>query len=141
MDANLHVDKLMDEEESRHGRRRKNSLLNMLTETCGGLEAVRSRRKHNEGTVGESKSIGEEPGRGEGEEIQSGSEEGMLSPAEDKEDDEEERLCKQRVLGVMRELSVFHSERVTAWRGVLRDCANKSPPRDSDQQEASTTGT
>ncbi|XP_034082237.1 death domain-containing protein 1 [Gymnodraco acuticeps] len=141
MDANLHVDKLMDEEESRHGRRRKNSLLNMLTETCGGLEAVRSRRKHNDGTVGGRKSIGEEPGRGKGEEIQSGSEEGMLSHAEDKEDDEEERLCKQRVLGVMRELSVFHSERVTAWRGVLRDCANKSPPGDSDQQEASTRDT
>ncbi|KAK5848341.1 hypothetical protein PBY51_005965 [Eleginops maclovinus] len=134
MDGNLDLNKQMYEDESHHDRRGKNCLLNMLTETFGGLEAVRSRRKHNDSTVGGRKSIGGEPGRG--------SEEGMLSPAEEKEDeDEDEKECKQRVLRVLKELSVFHSERVTAWRGVLRDCANKSSPGDSDQQEPSTTDT
>ncbi|XP_031145827.1 death domain-containing protein 1 isoform X2 [Sander lucioperca] len=151
MDANLHVNKLMDEAESLHGRRSENSLLNMLTETLRGLEAVRRCRDHRNGTVGWRRCIEEEPGRGGGEEIQRGSEEGMLSPAEDKEDDEEsgrnadeereKRACKQRVLGVLRELSVFHSDRVTAWRGVLRECAHQSQPGGSYQQHLSTTDT
>ncbi|XP_033507944.1 death domain-containing protein 1 [Epinephelus lanceolatus] len=143
MDANLHENK---QKESPHGRRSEQSLLDMLAETIQGLEAVRRCRNHHSETVGGRRSIGEEPGRGRGEE--------MLGPAEDEEDDagrrrhadeeREERECKQRVLGVLRELSVCHADRVTAWRGVLRECARmllKCPPGGSDQQHPSTTDT
>ncbi|XP_070786242.1 death domain-containing protein 1 [Enoplosus armatus] len=154
MDANRHVNKEMDEAESLHGRRREDSLLNALTETIRGLEAVRRCRDHHNGTVGGKRCTGEEPGRGGGEGIQRGSEEGMLSPEDGVKGNEErggnvyeereEKECKQKVLGVLRELSVFHSDRVTAWREVLRDCAHmvaKSPPGGSDQQHPSTTNT
>ncbi|XP_034712816.1 death domain-containing protein 1 [Etheostoma cragini] len=151
MDANLHVNTLRDEAESFHGRGNEHILLSVLTETLRGLEAVRCSRDYQNGTVGWRRSIEEGPGRGEGEEIQKGSEEGMLSPAKDMEDDEErrrnadeereKRACKQRVLGVLRELSVFHSDRVTAWRGVLRECAHKCQPGGRSQQHRSTTDT
>ncbi|XP_044040854.1 death domain-containing protein 1 [Siniperca chuatsi] len=154
MDANLHANKEMDDAESLHGSRREDSLLNMLTETFRGLEAARRCRDHHNGAVGEKRCTEEEPGRGRGEEIQRWSEEGMLSPAEcEKEDEErgrnadeerEEKESKQKVLGALRELSVFHSDRVTAWREVLRECAHmpaNSPPGDSDQQHLSTTDT
>ncbi|XP_054457885.1 death domain-containing protein 1 [Anoplopoma fimbria] len=151
MDADLHVNELMDEAESLHGRRSEHSLLNMLTETLRRLGAVRRCRDHHDGTVGGRRCTGEEPGSGGGEEIQRGSEGGMLSPAQDEEDDEErrgkadeeqeERECKQRVLEALRELSVFHSDRVTAWRGVLGEWAHRSPPGGSDQQHPSTTDT
>ncbi|GLD53771.1 death domain-containing protein 1 [Lates japonicus] len=75
----------------------------------------------------------------------------MLGPAEDEEEDEGrrrsaneeqvEKECKQKVLEALKELSVFHSERVAAWREALRECAailNKSPPGGGDQQCPST---
>ncbi|XP_051284794.1 death domain-containing protein 1 [Dicentrarchus labrax] len=146
----------MDEAQSLGDRRRENSLLNTLTQTIRGLEAVRRRRDHRIGAlVGGGRCTGEEPGRGGGEEMQRGSEEGMLSPAEGQREDEEssrnvdgereveEEECKKKVLGVLRELSVFHSDRVTAWREVLRECAHmfpESPAGGSDQQHPSTTG-
>lgn len=120
MDANLHVNALTDEA----------SLLDMLTETIRELKAV-------SGAVGGWRCIPEVPGRGGGEE--------MLSPAEDEDRGRHadgELECKQRVLGVLRELSVAHSDRVTAWRGVLRECSDmicKCPPGGSDQQHQSTT--
>ncbi|KAM9335564.1 death domain-containing protein 1 [Symphorus nematophorus] len=148
MDEKLHLNKQMDEAESLHDRRREASLLNVLTETIRRLEAVRSCRDHHNGVVGWRRCAGEEPGRRGGEEIQTGSEEKMLSPAEGKKKDVErgrntDGECKQKVLGVLRELSVFHSDRVTAWREVLRECAHmlaKSPPGGSDQQHPSTAG-
>lgn len=155
MDENLHLNKQMDEVESLHGRRREDSLLGVLTETVRGLEAVRRRGDHQDGTMGGRRCTaggGEKAGRGGGEEIQRGSEGGGMpsSEAGEEEDEEggnadeerEERERRQKVLGVLRELSGFHSDRVTAWREVLRDCARmlyKSPPGGSDQQHPSTT--
>ncbi|XP_059211103.1 death domain-containing protein 1 [Centropristis striata] len=136
MDANLHVNKVTDEAESLHDRRSERSLLNVLTESIRGLEAVRRGRDHYNGTAGGRRRIGGEAGRGGGEEIQRGGEGGMLGPAEDEEDDEEERDCKQRVLGVMSELSAFHSDGVRAWRRVLREYEHGSPPGGSSQHPA-----
>ncbi|XP_068444410.1 death domain-containing protein 1 [Clinocottus analis] len=140
MEANLHA-------ESLHGSRSDHSLLDVLTESLRRLEAVRRRRDRHDGTVAGRRCTGVEPG----EEIQRGTEGRMLSPAGDEEDTEEtgghaeerreERECEQRVLGVLRELSVFHSDRVTSWRGVLRACAHWSPQGGSDQQHPSTTDT
>uniref|UniRef100_A0A3B4VGA0 Death domain containing 1 n=1 Tax=Seriola dumerili TaxID=41447 RepID=A0A3B4VGA0_SERDU len=149
MDDDLLANKQTDEAESLHGRREEDSLLNMLTETIQGVEADRRSTDHYKQTVGGRRCTGEEPGRGE--EIQRGSEERMLSPAEDEEEDEEEgegrgrntneeqleKECKQKVLRVLKELSVFHSERVAAWKEALRECAsmlNKCPPGGGDQQ-------
>lgn len=145
MDANLHVNEQMDEAQSLHGRTREDSLLNKLTETIQGIEADRRSRVQHKETVRVRRCIGEEPGRGR--------EERMLSPAKDEKEDEGrgmsaieeqvEKECKQKVLGVLKQLSVFHSERVTAWRDVLRECAsmlNKSRPGVGDQQYSSTTG-
>ncbi|XP_076581640.1 death domain-containing protein 1 [Chaetodon auriga] len=146
MDAHLHLNKQMDEAES---LQEEDGLLNMLTETIRGLEAVRRSRYHHNGAAGGRGRTGDEPGRGRGEETQRGSEEGMGEG--EKEDEErgghadeerEEKESEQRVLEVLRELSVFHSRRVTAWREVLRGCAcmvAKSPPGGSDQQHPSTT--
>lgn len=147
VDEVLHLSRRMDEAESLHGRRREDVLLNVLTETIRGLEAVR--RCRDRGAAGGRGRMCGEPGRGRGEEMKRGREEGTLSPAgEEREDEErggnaEEKECKRRVLGVLRDLSVFHSDGVTAWREVLRDWAHmfaKSPPGGSDQQHPSPTG-
>lgn len=145
MDADLHLNKQMDEAESFPDRWKEDALLNMLTETIRGLEAVRRRRGCHKGT--------NKPGGGRGEEMQRGSKEGPLSSGDGEEEDEErggnadeereEKGSMQRVLGVLRELSVFHSDRVTAWREVLRGCAHMvatSPPGGSDQQHPPPTG-
>nr|XP_019951350.1 PREDICTED: uncharacterized protein LOC109634931 [Paralichthys olivaceus] len=67
----------------------------------------------------------------------------MLGPAEyEREAEVQVEECKQKVVGVLKELRVFHSERMTAWREALSECAcmlNKSPPRGGDQQDASIT--
>ncbi|XP_056225254.1 death domain-containing protein 1 isoform X2 [Seriola aureovittata] len=153
MDDDLLANKQTDEAESLHGGSEEESLLNMLTETIQGVEADRQSTDHYKQTVGGRRCTGKEPGRGE--EIQRGSEERMLSPAEDEEEDEEEgegrgrntneeqleKECKQKVLRVLKELSVFHSERVAAWKEALRECAsmlNKCPPGGGDQQCTST---
>ncbi|XP_042368655.1 death domain-containing protein 1 [Plectropomus leopardus] len=128
-------------------KRSEQRLLNVLADTIRGLEAVRSSRNHHTGTVG-GRCTEEEPGRGGG-----GGEE-MLSPAGDEEDgaergrradeEREEREWKQRVVGVLRELSVCHADRVTAWRAVLTECANmlfKCPPGGTDQQHQTKTDT
>nr|XP_020467022.1 death domain-containing protein 1 [Monopterus albus] len=144
MDANPHMIKEMDE--ALHDTRGDDGLLNMMTETIQVLEAVRQSRNHCNGAVGGRRSIGEEP-----EEIQRGKG-GMFNPAEDGEDggrrrnvDEEqvEKECKKRVLAVLRKMSVFHSDRVTAWRKALEECArtlNKSPAGGSDRQNPPTAG-
>ncbi|CAB1439138.1 unnamed protein product [Pleuronectes platessa] len=49
----------------------------------------------------------------------------------------------KRFLGVLRELRVFHSERVAAWREALRECVcmlSRSPLGGGDLQDASTSG-
>lgn len=128
MDANLHVNKPMDDAESLHGRRSEHSLLNVLTETIRGLGAVRRRRDHRDGTVGGRTLIG---GEDDSEDEEEDEERGA-------DEEREERECKQRVLGVLRELSVCHSDRVAAWRGVLREYM--SPPGGSGLQHLSTAG-
>ncbi|XP_070711179.1 death domain-containing protein 1 [Pempheris klunzingeri] len=122
----------------------------MLTEAIRGLEAVRRSRDHHNGTAGGRRCTGGDAGRGGREEIQGGrGAGGMLSAAEDEKGDEErggnnddeERGREQRVLGVLRELSVSHAGGLTAWREALRRGARmlaKSPPGGSDQLQSST---
>ncbi|XP_034532048.1 death domain-containing protein 1 [Notolabrus celidotus] len=136
----------MDEADSLHGRRKEETLLKMLTETFQGLEAVRHCRDHHNETVGGIKSTGEEAGRGGGgggERMHSpgGKYEGKQAKTPKEEQDEEE--CKKKVVGLLRELSVFHSERVTAWRDVLGEFIhifNKPPPGGSEELQPSSTG-
>ncbi|XP_067435695.1 death domain-containing protein 1 [Thunnus thynnus] len=144
MDNNLHLNKQIDE--CPHGGSREDSLLNMLTETVRGLEAVRLSRDHYNGAVSGRRRTGEE--------TETGSDEGIYSPARKEtesegkgrgrsaDEEQEEKECKKKVLAVLRELSVFHSNRVTAWREAFRECAcilNKSPPGGVDLQHPSTT--
>ncbi|KAM7377259.1 hypothetical protein PAMA_013854 [Pampus argenteus] len=118
----------------------------MLTETTRGLEAVRRSRDHYNGSVGGRRCTGEE--------TEARSEKGICSPAEEETESEvmgrgrstceeqEEKECKKKVVAVLRELSVFHSNRVAAWREALRECACiliRSPPGAADEQHPSTT--
>lgn len=145
MEAHRHADELTDEAECLHGSKGELSLLDVLTGTLRRLEAVRRRRDGHGGTEGGT--------RGGGEGMQRGREGGMLGPAGDEEDENdaeetrghadekrEERECERRVLGVLRQLGVFHSDRATAWREVLRERSHRSPPGGSGQQHPSTTG-
>ncbi|XP_053272669.1 death domain-containing protein 1 [Pleuronectes platessa] len=135
----------MDEAQSLHGGGEEDALHSSSTETTQGGEADRSARVHQEETVGRRRCTG----GGGGEEAQTGGEERMLGPAEYEgrsgRDDELqlEEECKQKVLGVLRELRVFHSERVAAWREALTECAcmlSRSPLGGGDLQDASTSG-
>lgn len=145
MNTNLHVIEKMDE--ALCNTRSDDSLLNMLTETVQELDAVIDRAYHN-GRAGGRRCKGEELCRSGAKEKQRRSEDGMLSPAEDDKEDEgrgrsvdeeqAERECKKSVLRALRELSIFHSERVTAWRKACM--FNKPPPEGSDQQQSSATG-
>lgn len=144
MDENLHVNKQMDEAESLHSRTEEDGLPKMIMETTQSTEADRGSTGQHMQAAGGPWYAGE---------IQGGSEERMLSPAETEEGDERrgasadgeqvERECKQKVLGVLKEMGVFHSEKVSAWREALRECVsmfNNCPPGGSDQQYASATG-
>ncbi|XP_026208460.1 death domain-containing protein 1 isoform X2 [Anabas testudineus] len=147
MDANLHVNKETDE--TPRGTRSDDSLLEALTETIWGLEAVKPRDLDKNEAVGGRRYKGGEPRRNGEEDTQRRSDEGTLSPAEDDKEDEgrestdEEQVkeCKKKVLRALRELSVFHSDRVRAWRKALRECGcmfNTSPPEGSRQQQSTT---
>ncbi|XP_062300443.1 death domain-containing protein 1 [Scomber scombrus] len=142
MDNHLHLSKQIDE--CPHEETREDSLLNMLTDTIRGLEAVTFSTDHYNGTVGGRRCIGEE--------TETGIEEGMHSPAETEsegmgrrksaDEEQQEKDCKKKSLAVLREVSVFHSNRVTAWREALRDCAcilNKYPPGGANQHHQTTT--
>uniref|UniRef100_UPI003AACD8C8 death domain-containing protein 1 n=1 Tax=Centroberyx gerrardi TaxID=166262 RepID=UPI003AACD8C8 len=134
----------MDEAGPHHGRSREDSLLNMLVETIRGLEAVRRSRTRQNG-----RRTGEEPSRGEGGQVEIGGEGGMVSPPGSERESEgmgggrrssegerREKECEQKVLGVLRELSAVHSDRVSAWREAVRASAcmlTSSPPGGSDQ--------
>ncbi|XP_074555105.1 death domain-containing protein 1 isoform X2 [Halichoeres trimaculatus] len=140
-------------DDSLHGRRQEEeeTLLKMLTETFHGLEAVRRCRDHHNETVGGiKKSTGEEEAGGE---VRKGGGERMQSPGVKHEDrhgknteeelEEEEEECKKKVVGVLKELSVFHSERVTAWREILGKFSHmfpESPPEDSEELHLSSAG-
>ncbi|XP_041636050.1 death domain-containing protein 1 [Cheilinus undulatus] len=145
MAKNLYLNPQMDEAESPlHARRKEETLLKILTETFQELEAVRRCRDHHNETAGGTKSTEEEADREVGEEVQGRT----CSPREEDEDRrektaEEERDVKERwkkVVEVLRELSVFHFDRVRAWRDVLREYEHmfsKSPPGGSDEQHSS----
>lgn len=117
----------MEKAQSPHGTMSEDSLLITLTETVQQLEGVRT--------------VGGRRGRVV---------EGMLSPARDGDerggrsvDEEEEEERKHKVLGVLRELSAFYSDRLSAWREAVRKCAsmfNKSSAGGSDQQRPATPG-
>lgn len=118
----------MEDAESLHTHR-EDGLLGMLVEAVGELKALRS--------VGDSRlEVAVERGRGaqDGGRGKGGEEEaGGGSP------DEEE--CIWKVLRVLREVSISHSDWVTSWRGALRDCAcilDKPPPEGSSQPPAPT---
>ncbi|XP_076737895.1 death domain-containing protein 1 isoform X1 [Maylandia zebra] len=76
---------------------------------------------------------------------------GRMEEGEDEREDERRRRskeqqegdCKKRALGVLREVSVFHSCRLRAWKQALRRCSStlsSSPPGGGAQQHPSTTG-
>lgn len=141
-DANLHVTEKMDEAQG--DTRSDGSLLKMLTETIRELVAFKLGNRHN-GGVGTEREVH----RSGGEETWRRSEGRMLRPTEDDKedegrantDDEQVKERKRTVLRVLRELSVLHSDRVTAWRQVLRESVcmlnYESPPGGSDQQQLS----
>lgn len=116
------------------GRQSEDRLLFMFTEAIRELEAVRRLRDPRSAAADGRRCSGEEPGGGEGDGAEggrggtrrTGSSEGGEEEGEEEgvAADEEERRCMQKVLGVLRELSVSHSERVTAWREALRRCAH-----------------
>ncbi|KAM8747598.1 death domain-containing protein 1 isoform 2-T3 [Acanthopagrus schlegelii] len=143
MDENLHLNKQKDEAEPLHDRRREDCLFHVLTESVRRLEAVRRRRDHHDGAAGGRRRSSEERGREEAP---------RDCPAEGEKEDEErgrnadeereERAREQKVMKVLRELGVFHSGRVAAWREVLRECAHmlaEPPAGGGDQQHPSTT--
>ncbi|KAG7241618.1 hypothetical protein INR49_025538 [Caranx melampygus] len=132
----MHVNKQMDEAESPHGRTEGDSLPNTIMETTQRTKAAKGSTNQHKQTAGGPWYAGE---------IQRGSEERMLSPAQDERSangGQVERACKQKVVGVLKEMGVFHSETVTTWREALRECAsmfNKYPPGSGDQQYPSAT--
>ncbi|KAF7659897.1 hypothetical protein LDENG_00291350 [Lucifuga dentata] len=149
MDKNLDLIKRMDTAESPHSRWREDSLLGTLIEAIQGLEAVRhSRDLYNE-TIGGKRCIGGEPGREGGEKIEIGrirpagnekENEGMARGRWSTEEEQKEKECKKKALGMLRELSVFH---LTAWRKALRASAcmfDDSPAGGNVQQHPSRKG-
>uniref|UniRef100_A0AAZ1XUH5 Death domain containing 1 n=1 Tax=Oreochromis aureus TaxID=47969 RepID=A0AAZ1XUH5_OREAU len=103
-------------------------LLIALAETVQKLEGVRCCGDHHDAAAG-----------------------GRMDEGEDEREDErrrrskeqQERDCKKRALGVLREVSVFHSCRLRAWKQALRQCSStlsSSPPGGGAQQHPATTG-
>ncbi|XP_062422311.1 death domain-containing protein 1 [Pungitius pungitius] len=148
-----HPSNPMDGVQSLHGGRSESSLLDALTETLWRLRAASRRRDRRDGAAAAAaagrRCRGGEPGGAGGGEWPPGSREATLSPAEGDQDVEErrgpsdkereERECQRRVLGVLRELSVLHAERVTAWRGVLREGAHGSSAGGRDRPHPPAT--
>ncbi|KAM4536624.1 death domain-containing protein 1 isoform 1-T1 [Odontesthes bonariensis] len=131
METNLHVSKRINEANPPLGTWSEDGLI-VSTEVARRVEGVRGCRNHGGGSVRGSR------------------EEGELSPSEDQKEDErrsvdkeqEEKACKQKVLGVLRELSVFHSEKLTDLREVIRECAlmcKRSPPGGGVQRHPDIT--
>lgn len=109
---------------------REVGLLRMLVEVARKLKALQSLRGRCLEVAAERGRGAQDEGRGKGSEEE---EEGGGSP------DEEE--CIWKVLHVLREVSISHSDRVTSWREALRECAcilAKSPPEGSNQPPAPT---
>lgn len=136
------------------GRQNEDQLLFMFTETVRELEAVRRLRDPRSAAVDGRRCLGEEPVGVEGDGAEGdrgdrrkrGSSEGGEEEGEEEgaAGDEEERRCVQKVLGVLRELSASHSERVTAWREALRRCAHMLanwPLEGSNHHHPVTAGT
>ncbi|KAM8899371.1 death domain-containing protein 1 [Spinachia spinachia] len=122
----------MDGAHSLHGRRRESSLLDTLTETLRRLQVVRRCAGAQPGGAGggERRVSGKEGTLGEG---------GIEERGGPCDKEREERECQRRVLGVLRELSALHAERVTAWRGVLRGGAHRCSAGRPDPQHPPTT--
>lgn len=128
----------MEEAESLNALR-EDGLLRTLVEAVRKLKALRSFRDHHlEVAVGRECQRGEEGGRGaqDGGGGKGGEE---VEEAEGRSPDEEE--CIWKVMHVLREVSVSHSDRVTSWGKALRECScilAKSPPEGSNQPPAPT---
>lgn len=106
---------------------REVGLLRMLVEAARELKALRSFRGLR--LAVERGRGAEDGGGGKGGEVEEEAEGG--SP------DEEE--CIWKVLHMLREVSISHSDSVTSWREALRECAcilEKSPPECSNQPPA-----
>lgn len=101
------------------------SLVNMLSECMCRLEAVKHSEDPHKGTVGGRGCM--EAGRGGGAEDGSHSrgeiqmEEDVIE-AEKKVSADEEKVWKRRVVESLRKLTLYYSDRVTAWREVVRKC-------------------
>lgn len=146
----------MDEAGCHHSRGTEDRLLSVLVENIQGLQTARC--YWEKGMEGKRSCTAEEPCAGEGGQGEPGSEERTVNPAGSERKDEgmgegersaggkqwKERECKQRMAGVLRELSVVHADKVSAWRGALRAAAcmfSFSPPGGDDQQLPTVTGT
>lgn len=131
------------------GGQSEDQLLFMFTETIRELEVVRRLRDPRSAASDGRRCSREEPGGGEGDGAEGGRGGSSEGGEEEGEEEgvaagEEERRCMQKVLGVLRELSVSHSERVTAWREALRRCAimlANWPLEGSNHHHPLTTGT
>lgn len=150
VDTNLHVNELMEAAKAPNCTS-EDGLLGVPPETVQQLEGVQHcRNRHNATADGR---------RASREKVQRGREGGVLSTAEDEQEDEirgrnddeeeegeegEERGCKSRALGVLRDLRVFHSGKLRDWKEALRECAsmlNGAPPGGGDQPCPSEAGT
>ncbi|XP_034020409.1 death domain-containing protein 1 isoform X1 [Thalassophryne amazonica] len=117
MDKSPHLSKGME------GRRSEERILHTLTETMQGLQSLRSSSGLCDGKMDRKSCSGERDERTESAK-------------------EEEEEWKRRVLVVLKELSVFHSDRVTAWRETLRKSTGvytDLPPGGDKLQHSPTT--
>ncbi|XP_041840497.1 death domain-containing protein 1 [Melanotaenia boesemani] len=128
MDTSQHVSKQTNKANHPVGMKSMDSLITLTL----GLEGVRHCRKHCAKPVGGSR------------------EKRKLSPAEEEKDygrmrvdeKQEGKVCKQKVLGVLTELNVFHSDRLIAWKEAIIECASmlkKAPPEGSVEQHPATS--
>lgn len=117
---------------------REDGLLRMLVEAVRELTALRSLRDRRlDVAVERGRQRGEEGGQGaqDGGEGKGGEEEEAGGGCPDEEE------CVGKVMHVLREVSISHSDRVTSWREALRECVcilAKSPPEGSNQPPAPT---
>lgn len=123
---------------STHG---EDSLLRMLVEAVQELKALQSLRDRRLEVAVERRCQREEEEGGRGAQDGGGGKGGEEEEEEAGGGSPDEEECIRKVMHVLREVSMSHSDRVTSWREVLRECAcilAKSPPEGSNQPPAPT---
>lgn len=132
MDPNLHVTHQINEANPPLSTRGEDSLLIMLTRPTEGVQGCRNH--HGESACGsreETKPCPADDAKGT---------ESRVGIADERQ---EENVCKPKVLEILRELRAFHSDKLTAWREAVKECAfmfMKAPQRSHKQQHSSSAG-